>query len=267
VSTALGTTHLAADSATMFRRNMMRFRRYPTMAVMIIVGPIVLLAMFNFFFGGALKGAIGAGGPLAGKYINYLAPGLMLMIPAYMMTSTAVSVCNDMTKGIVNRFRTMRVSPGAILTGHVAGALVQGVVGLLALLAAALVMGFRPHANVIEWIAAFGLMVLAVLAFVWLAVGFGLAAKTPESASGMPVPITMLPYLGSGLVPAASMPDGVRQFAEYQPFSPIAETLRGLLMGTAIGDNGVIAVAWCLVIGTAGYLWSTTLFRRRTMAR
>jgi ABC-2 type transport system permease protein len=260
-------TYSLADSATMFRRNMTRFRRYPSMVVMIIVGPIILLAMFDLFFGGALGGAIGRTGPLAGKYINYLAPGLMLMIPAYMMTSTAVSVCNDMTKGIVNRFRTMRVSPGAILTGHVAGALVQGAAGLLALIAAALAMGFRPHANAIEWLAAFGLMLLAVLAFVWLAVGFGLAAKTAESAGNMPLPITMLPYLGSGLVPVASMPDGVRQFARYQPFSPIAETLRGLLMGTAIGDNGVLAVVWCVVIGTVGYVWSTTSFRRKTTAR
>lgn len=94
--------------------------------------------------------------------------------------------------------------------------------------------------------------------------GFGLAAKTPESASNTPTPLIFLPFLGSGLAPTDTMPAGVRQFAEYQPFTPLTETLRGLLMGTAIGGNGIAAVVWCVGFAVVGYLWSRSLFRRKT---
>ncbi|KAA0021614.1 ABC transporter permease [Antrihabitans cavernicola] len=262
----MSATYALTDSVTMLRRNLVRFRRYPAMSTMIILIPIILMLMFDFFFGGALKGAIGGDAALGGKYVNYLVPGLILMIPAYMIVSVAVSVCSDMTKGIVKRFRTMQVSPSSILFGHVIGAMIQAMLSVTALIAVALLIGFRPTAGVVEWCAAAGLFAMTVFAFVWLAAGFGLAAKTPESASNMPFPIMMLPYLGSGLVPTEGMPAGVRQFAQYQPFSPIAETLRGLLMGTAIGNNGVIAIAWCVGIGVIGYVWSTTTFRRKTTA-
>lgn len=257
-------TYALTDTATMLRRNLLRFRRYPSISTMIILTPIILLLMFNFFFGGALKGAIGGDSQLGGKYVNYLVPGMILMIPAFMLVAVAVFVCTDMTKGIVKRFRTMSVSPSSILTGHVVGALIQAMISVTVLVLVALIIGFRPNATPVEWLAAAGLFALTVFGFVWLAVGFGIAAKTPESASNLPMPIMMLPYLGSGIVPTGSMPTGVRQFAEYQPFSPIAQTLRGLLMGTPIGNSGIIAVAWCLGIAAIGYVWSTTAFRRKT---
>jgi ABC-2 type transport system permease protein len=92
----------------------------------------------------------------------------------------------------------------------------------------------------------------------------GLLAPNPESASNMPFPIVMLPFLGSGLVSTDTMPVGLRQFAEYQPFTPLTETIRGLLMGTEIGNNGIISVVWCIGIAVVGYLWSMSIFRKKT---
>ncbi|WP_067830767.1 ABC transporter permease [Nocardia inohanensis] len=247
-----------ADSKTMLRRNLVHAKRYPSMTFALVVMPIVLLLLFNYVFGGALKGATG------GKYIDYLTPGMMLIIPAYMVAGVAVSVCTDMTKGIVNRFRTMHIAQSAVVTGEVVGSLIQGLLGLTAMTLVALAVGFRPSANVAEWLAAFGLMALVIFALNWLGAAFGMVAQNPESASNMPMPIIMLPFLGSGLVPTDTMPAGVKQFAEYQPFTPITETVRGLLMGSEIGHNGILAIGWCVAIAAAGYFWSTSVFRRKT---
>ncbi|WP_405487023.1 ABC transporter permease [Nocardia sp. NBC_00511] len=250
-------TTALTDSRTMVRRNLVHAKRYPGMTVSMIVMPVVLLLVFNYVFGGALKSSTG------GSYIDYLTPGMMLIIPAYMVAGIAVSVASDMTKGIIDRFRTMHFSQPSVLTGHVVGTWIQGLLGVSAMTLVALAVGFRPHADAVGWIAALGLIALTLFALNWLGVGFGLIASTPESASNMPMPILLLPFLGSGLVPTDTMPAGVKQFAEYQPFTPITETLRGLLMGGAIGHNGILAVGWCVALGAFGYLWSTSVFRRR----
>ncbi|MEV5648151.1 ABC transporter permease [Nocardia sp. NPDC052254] len=252
------TTHALADSRTMLRRNLVHAKRYPAMTIGVVIMPVLLLLMFNYIFGGALEKAAG------GHYIDYIVPGMMLMIPAYLVVGVAVGIASDMTKGIVNRFRTMPMAHSSILTGQVIGTVIQGVLGVGLMVAVAALIGFRSDAGALEWVAAFGLIALAIFGLAWLGAGFGLAAKTPESASNTPTVIVFLPFLGSGLVPTDTMPAGVRQFAEFQPFTPMTETLRGLLMGTAIGWNGVGALAWCIGFAVVGYLWSRSLFRRKT---
>ncbi|WP_227997607.1 ABC transporter permease [Nocardia australiensis] len=251
-------TYAMADSATMLRRNLLHAKRYPSMTFGVVLMPIVLLLTFNFVFGGALEKSSG------GNYIDYLTPGMLLMIPAYITASVAVSIATDTTKGIVNRFRTMAISQSSMLTGHVVGALIQAMLGIAAMVVVALLIGFRPSANIVEWVAAFGLLAMLVFALTWLAVGMGLIAPNPESASNMPFPLIMLPFLGSGLVGTDTMPVGLRQFAEYQPFTPLTETIRGLLMGTEIGNNGIISIAWCVGLAAVGYFWSTSIFRKQT---
>ncbi|MBF6176212.1 ABC transporter permease [Nocardia blacklockiae] len=253
-------TYAVADTVTMLRRNIVHAKRYPAMTVMLVAMPVVLLLMFNYVFGGALEKSLAPGA----KYIDYIAPGMILMVPALLVTAVSVSVATDMTKGIVNRFRTMSMSHSSILTGEVLGTMIQGLLGVTLMVGIALLLGFRPNADAIEWVAALGLLVLVLFAFNWLGAGFGLSAATPEGASNTPTPVIYLPMLGSGLVPTDTMPTGVRQFAEYQPFTPITETLRGLLMGTEIGNNGLIALAWCVAIAAIGYLWARTTFRRKT---
>ncbi|MGW0183513.1 ABC transporter permease, partial [Nocardia sp. NPDC003345] len=233
-----------ADTWTMLRRNLLLARRYPSMTISVTVMPIVLLAVFNYIFGGALESGLSGDGSV--DYIDYLVPGMLLMLPAYLTASVAVSVCTDVTKGIVNRFRTMAITQSALLTGHVLGVLVQAVLALAAMLGVAVLMGFRPSATALEWAAAIGFLLLVVFALTWLSVAFGLVAPNPESASNLPFPIIMLPFLGSGLVPTDTMPTVMRWFAEYQPFTPFTETLRGLLMGSAIGNNALISLGWCL---------------------
>lgn len=168
---------LFADSFTMLRRNLLHMRRYPSMVFSILIMPTVLLLVFNYVFGGALEAGLEPGT----KYINYLAPGMLLLLPAYLTVSVAVSLATDSTKGIVNRFRVMSIAQSAMLTGHVVGTLIQGALAMGGMIGVALLMGFRPDATPLEWVAVFGLLMLVVFAFTWLAVAFGLAAPNPES--------------------------------------------------------------------------------------
>jgi ABC-2 type transport system permease protein len=168
----------------------------------------------------------------------------------------------DMTEGIVARFRTMAISRASVLTGHVVGSVIQTLLGMAVVIGVALLIGFRPTAGPVEWIAATGILTLLVLALTWLSVALGLVSKSVEAASNAPMPLILLPFLGSGFVPTESMPVGLRWFAEYQPFTPVIETLRGLLLGTPIGNSAILAIAWCAGITLVGYLWAKKLFNR-----
>ncbi|MFF4950439.1 ABC transporter permease [Streptomyces chattanoogensis] len=255
-------SYAVSDSMTMLRRNLKHALRYPGMTVSVVAMPLVMLLLFNYVFGGALGTGIGGTPTGGGAYIDYIAPGIILMAATSGALSTAISVCSDMTEGIVNRFRTMSVSRASFLTGHVVGSVIQTLLSIALVVGVALLMGFRPSATPVEWLATAVLLVLLILALTWLAAAMGLIAKNVETASNMPMPLTFLPFLGSAIVPPESMPTGLRWFAEYQPFTPVIETLRGLLMGTEIGNSGIIALAWCIGLTLVGYLWARSAFNR-----
>jgi ABC-2 type transport system permease protein len=251
------------DSATMLRRNLRHALRYPSMTIATIAGPVLMLLLFDYAFGGALGAGIGGGAAGdGGHYIDYLAPGIILMAATSGSVATAVAVCTDMTEGIINRFRTMAISRSSVLTGHVVGSTIQTLVSIVFVIAVALALGFRPTAGPGDWLAAIGLLALVTFALTWLSAAFGLVTSSPEAASNAPLPFQFLPFLGSAIVPTDSMPAGMRVFAENQPFTPIIETLRGLLMGTPIGDSAMLAVGWCAALALVGYLWARRAFNR-----
>jgi ABC-2 type transport system permease protein len=156
----------------------------------------------------------------------------------------------------------MAIARASVLTGHVLGAVVQTLIGVAVVLGAAVLIGYRPNATPLEWLAFVGVVAMVGFALTWLCVALGMVSKTVEGASNLPMPLTFLPFLGSGFVPTESLPVGLRWFAEYQPFTPIIETVRGLLSGTAIGSSGFASVAWCAGIALAGYLWARKLYAR-----
>ncbi len=254
--------YTVADSATMLRRDLRHMLRYPSMTLQLVGMPIVFLLLFVYVFGGTL--GAGLGGTAAGRaaYVQYVTPGIILMAVAAVAQGTAISVAMDMTQGIIARFRTMAISRASVLTGHVVGSMIQTMLSLALLVAVALLIGFQPTAGPVEWVAAVGALGMITLALTWLTVALGLVSKTVEGASNLPMPLVFLPFLGSGFVPTASMPVGLRWFAEYQPFTPVIETVRGLLLGTAIGNSAVIAIAWCTGITLVGYLWAKKLYNR-----
>lgn len=250
------------DSMTMLRRNLKHVQRYPSVAVLVIGIPIVILLLFVYVFGDTMgSGLAGAEGGRS-DYATYIAPGVLVMAVAGAVQGTAISVAMDMAEGVIARFRTMAIARVSVLTGHVLGSLIQTIVGLAVVAGVAILIGFDPNATAVEWIAVAGLLVLFSFALIWLAVAFGLVSKTAEGASNLPMPLILLPFLGSGFVPTDSLPTALRWFAENQPFTPVIETIRGLLTGTEIGNSGALAVAWSVGIALIGYIWAKRLYNR-----
>ena len=251
----------------MLRRNLKHQLRYPSMTVMLIGIPIVLLLLFVYVFGGQLGAGLGAHAGTPAPTSNYVVPGLLLLTVASAIQGTSIMVAMDMTGGIIDRFRTMAIARASVLTGHVLGSLIQ------TLAAIAILIGGRrsasdsaPRPGRCDWLAAIGILALFAFALIWLAVALGLAAKSVETASNTPMILLLLLFLSSGFVSTATMPTGLRQFAEYQPFTPVADTVRGLLSGAAIGDHAIAAIAWSVGIAVVAYLWAVRLYNRRRAA-
>ncbi|ALG09541.1 ABC transporter permease [Kibdelosporangium phytohabitans] len=244
------------DAAIMLRRNFKHTVRNPVTLFNAVFLPVLMMLMFVYVFGDAFS----VGG---GDYINYATPGMLMMTLAYGLSATAVAVNSDMTKGIINRFKVMDVSRGAVLTGHVVSTVVRTVAALTVILGVAFLMGFSPAASFPQWLAAIGVLLLTSIAVSWLVVAMGLAAKTQESAGFASVPLIMLPFFSSAIVPADKMGPGVREFAEYQPFTPIIESVRGLLNGTPSTGHTIAAIAWCVGITVVGYVWARRKFTKR----
>ncbi|WP_419994310.1 ABC transporter permease [Streptomyces boninensis] len=248
------------DSSTMLRRNLLHARRYPSLTLNLLLTPIMLLLLFVYIFGDAFSAGLG-GGADRSDYIAYVIPGILIMTIGSTVVGTAVSVANDMTEGIIARFRTMAIHRGSILIGHVLGSLLQSIISVVLVGAVGVAIGFRAtDASALEWLAAFGLLAVFALSLTWIAVGMGLVSPNAEAAANSAQPLVLLPLISSAFVPAESMPGWFQPIAEYQPFTPAIETLRGLLLGSEIGNNGWIAIGWCVGLTALGYLWSAKTF-------
>ncbi|MFB4289997.1 ABC transporter permease [Nonomuraea sp. ATR24] len=247
------------DSVTMLRRQVKHIWRYPTLIITFAAVPVVFLLLFVFVLGGTM--GVGIGGDRA-AYTGYLTPGILIMTVAAAAQGTAISVATDMTEGIIARFKTMAIARVSVLTGHVLGAMVQTFIAMAVVLLAALLIGFRPAASVLDWLGVAAVLAMFTFAITWLAVALALMSKSVATASNLPMPLMMLPFLGSGFVPPESMPAGLRWFAENQPFTPVIESLRALLDGRAPGASLAQAAVWSAVIALTGYLLARRLYNR-----
>jgi ABC-2 type transport system permease protein len=264
------------DSRTMLRRQLVHLVRYPSMTVLLLGIPVLLLLLFVYVFGGALGAGITAamggvtpdasGSTGRAAYLDYVTPALIVMAAASAAQGTAISVAMDVTSGIVARFRSMAISPGSVLTGHVLGAVIQSLLCMGTLLLVAVGLGLRPGGGLRGWLSLVGILTLTAFALTWLSVALGLVSKSVETASNLPMFLVFLPFLGSGFVPVDSMPAGLAWFAEHQPFTPIIDTVRGLLAGQPVPSSTAwLAIAWCAAIALLGYGWSRRLYAARAV--
>ncbi len=244
-----------SHSVVMLRRNFKHIARNPTSVFNAVLMPVVVMLMFVYMLGDAFNVGV--------DYVDYATPGMMLLAICYGLGATATSVNSDMTKGIINRFKVMDVSRGAVLTGHVVASLLTNLIAIGAITGVAFLLGFSPSASFLDWLGVIGILALLGFAAGWLTVALGLAAKSVETAGLAAVPLVMLPFFSSAIVPADKMGPGVRQFAEYQPFTPIIESLRGLLSGAPDTGTVITALAWCVGIALVGYLWARSTFTKR----
>ncbi|WP_435742727.1 ABC transporter permease [Microbacterium sp. PMB16] len=227
--------------------------------LMAILLPVMLMLMFTWVFGGAIDPS--------GAYVDYVVPGIILTCAGFGASSTAVYVANDMRTGVIDRFRTMPLRAGAVLTGHVVASVLRNLFATAIVIGVGILVGFRPTASLVEWIALTGLIALYILAITYLFAAIGLAAGSPEGANGYGFVLLFLPYLSSAFVPVASMPAWLQPVAAHQPITPIVETIRGLLTDAPLQGEPWWAIGWCLVILLAAVAWGAWLFRRKSARR
>jgi ABC-2 type transport system permease protein len=251
-----GVRNAVDDALTLTGRSVRLTRRDVDSMVMSLVLPLLMMALFVWVFGGAINTPGAA-------YIDYVVPGIVLLCTGFGAASTAVAVAADTASGMVDRLRSLPVHAWTVLLGHVAASVARNAVSTVVVLVAAVAMGFRPDAGPLEWLLTAGLLLLYVLALSWLAAGLGALASSVEGASGLSFAMLFLPYLSSAFVPTDSMPAVLRAVADHQPITPVIETVRGLLTGTAIGDSGWIALVWCIGLLAASVAFASWAFRRR----
>jgi ABC-2 type transport system permease protein len=245
-----------SDCTTMIRRSLKHVLRNVDSLLMSVMLPIILLLLFVYVFGGAMNTDT--------SYVNYVVPGIIILCAGFGSATTAVSVASDMAEGIIDRLRSLPILSSAVLVGHVVATVARNAISTGLVIGTAYLAGFRPHADLPHWLGALGVLLLFMLAISWVSVCLGLVARSAEGASGFTFFILFLPYLSSAFVPTETMPTPLRVLAEHQPITPVTETVRGLLMGTPIGNNGWLAVAWLGGILLVSYTAAAILFRRRT---
>jgi ABC-2 type transport system permease protein len=240
-------------------RSLLHTIRTPDALVMAIALPVMLMLLFTYVFGGALEGD--------GRYVDYVVPGIILLCAGFGASSTAVEVAQDMTTGIIDRFRTMPLRASSVVTGHVVASLLRNLLATAIVIGVALAVGFRPSADVTGWGLMAGLVALYILAITFVFAAVGIAASSPDAAQGYGFVLMFLPYVSSAFVPVATMPVWLRWLASNQPLTPIIETIRGLVLGTPVGMNGVLALGWCTLLLVVALVLTAALFARRAGRR
>jgi ABC-2 type transport system permease protein len=245
------------DTVILFGRSMRHIQRSPDTIITVAITPIMIMLLFVYVYGGAIKTSIGTE-----NYVNYLLPGILLISIASGVAYTAYRIFLDMQKGILTRFHSMPVSRSSVLWGHVLTSLVSNAITVAVIILVALIMGFRSSANVWAWFAAAGILALFTLALTWLAVIPGLTATSIEGASAFSYPLIFLPFISSAFVPTATMPTPVRVFAENQPVTAIVNSIRALLGGQPVGGDIWTALAWCMGIAILAYFFAMKAYKR-----
>ncbi|WP_409345400.1 ABC transporter permease [Paenibacillus sp. MBLB4367] len=253
------TTSFGVTNAVFIGRSIRLSIRNTEALIMAIALPVMLMLLFTYVFGGAIDPS--------GNYVNYVVPGIILLCAGFGSSSTAVDVAHDMTNGIIDRFRTMPILSLSVVTGHVAASLARNLLATAVVICVAWLVGFRPSAGVLEWLAAIGIIILFILTFTWLFAAIGLITGSPSAASGYGFALLFLPYLSSAFVPTDTMPGWLQGIANHQPITPVIETIRGLLTGTPIHDNAWWAIGWCLVILLIALAWCFAAFHRKAGRR
>jgi ABC-2 type transport system permease protein len=243
------------DTRTMFRRDTKLSLRNPMMTVSGIVSPIIMFLLLNYVFGGAVA--------TGGHYVDYLVSGILVMAVGSGAATTAVNLSQDVHEGIVARFRTMAIARSAILGGTVIGSVIRTLISLTLITGVAVAVGFRPHAGVLAWCGAAALLALFTFALTWIAVGIGIVAKTAAGANSLTLPFQfLLPFLSSAFVNPATMPSGLRWFADNNPYTHLIDTLRGLLVGGPVGSHAAWAAGWSVAIAVLGFAWAQSAFKK-----
>jgi ABC-2 type transport system permease protein len=248
------------DTWTMTKRSLRHIVRSPDTIITVVISPIALLLMFVYVLGGALGQQTGSI-----KYVDFITPGIIIMTVISGIAYAAFRLNRDIQKGIINRFRTMPVAPSSILSGQAVSSTLSNLFSSFLVLAVAFAIGFRTSAGLVAWLVFGGLVTLFTLATTWMAIYFGLQAKTAEGAGSFSYILMLLIFISPSFVPTSSMTPLLRGFAENQPFTPIIETMRSLLTTGTPGNRAWLALVWSAGILVIMYALAIWQYKRKTI--
>lgn len=249
------------DSIIMIKRSSLHILRNTDQLLGTFFQPIMFLVLFASVFGGAIEMAL----PEGVTYLNFLMAGIIVQTAAFGSTTTAIAVCNDMQKGIIDRFRSLPMSNLAVLNGHVISDLFRNGISTIVMILAGLAIGFRTSASFTDWLLIAGILLLFTLTFSWLSAIMGVLAKSVEGVQWLSFIIVFpLTFASSAFTPTEGMNPVLKAFAENQPITHIIEAVRALILGTPIGDHGWLAVAWSIGILIVAVPLASWLFRKKT---
>ncbi|QGH70647.1 ABC transporter permease [Pseudactinotalea sp. HY158] len=251
-------THALGDTAVLTGRSLRHILRSPDTIITTAVMPVGIMLLFVYVLGGALE--TGA----AASYVEYLLPGVLLMTIAFGVAYTAYRLFLDLQGGILERFRSMPISRSSVLWAPVLTSVAANLASLVLVTGVALLMGFRTGASIGAWLAIVGILVLVTVALTWIAVIAGLSAKTVDGASAFSYPIVLLAFVSSAFVPTESMPAPVAWFAQHQPVTAVADSLRALFAQQSVGGEIWTALAWLVALTALASLLAARLYRRRS---
>lgn len=248
------------DTWTMAKRSLRHTVRSMDTIITVVITPIAMMLMFVFVFGSSFEKSLGGE-----KYIDFITPAIIIMTVVSGIAYAAVRLSMDLQKGIINRFKTMPVAPSSILGGHAVSSTLSNLFSSLMVLLVAFLIGFRSNAGLVEWLTFGGLTVLFTLATTWLAILFGLFAKTMEGAGAFSYILLFLIFLSSGFTPVNNMHPALRWFAENQPMTPIIETMRSLLTNGTMSSSAGVAIAWCVGLLLVSYTLAIRVYKSKTI--
>jgi ABC transporter DrrB family efflux protein len=234
----------ASDTLVLARRNLKRIPRQPDLLIAYTVQPVMFVLLFVYVFGGAIQTP-------GFDYVDFLMPGIIVQSIAFGGFVTALGLSEDVQKGLVDRFRSLPMSRAAVLLGRTSSDVPLNCLSLVVLLAVGFLAGFNFQGGVTAGEIVLGIVLLLYLgyAFSWIFALVGLHSSTPETANSIGFTLIFpLTFASSVFVPAASMPDGLRQFADANPFTTVADAVRHLWLGTPAHTDVWMSFIWCTVL-------------------
>ncbi|MCX4447192.1 ABC transporter permease [Streptomyces sp. NPDC087866] len=247
------------DSLVIGRRNLIRMTRIPEMILFGIIQPVMFVVLFTYVFGGSI--AIPGAGVSASAYKEFLMAGIFAQTVTFATAGAGAGIADDMHKGLIDRFRSLPMARGAVLTGRTLADLVQTAVTLAVLAGVALLVGWRTHENIGKVLGGFGLLLLLGYAFTWIGALIGLTVRTPEAAtSGGLIWLFPLTFISNAFVPVNGMPTFLQYVAEWNPFSATVAAARELFGNTIPGVPKSVTGAWPMEHPVwASLIWSVLI--------
>lgn len=246
-----------SDSFEMAKRSIKHITRSLDQMMSLVMFPIMFMLLNRYVFGGAINtGEV--------DYANFLFAGILVQTLAFGANYTTINLAVDLQAGIIDRLKSLPMSPSALLIGHITADLFRNIISAVIMLIVGFIVGFRPNADPLEWVLVFILGVLFTLAISWLSAILGLLVKTLEAAQWVGfVLIFPLTFVSSAFVPTHTMPTVVRVFAENQPLTHVINAMRSWLVGTPMGNSAILATIWCIGIIVISIPVATWMFRHQ----